>query len=466
MKLHTGSSGMEILSPQDIENIYAAALRLLDQGGAIVENQAMLDRFAQAGARVDLARQRVFFPESMIEEHIRQSRKIDWASREVSFSATAELYEGPYMDPEDGRMKDWTLDRLQSTVKVARTLKNLSGVSTLGCPMKDTPVQLQPLYEKLICWKYGVMGGHAIWDTALCPKIEAMFTLYAESKGKKVGDFFTGIVFLISPLKLGHVEAAQFMYFQERGLRVRIGYNGALGGGLPVTPAGGLVVQLAEALFISILNRIFFADDTLNLGAAISVLDMSTAAQQYGRPEKSMTNLAMAQIARWLHVPAGGHCGLSDAKEPGYEAGVQKATSAIFSAMACGHGYIAAGLLGTDEIFSPIQMILDHDFLGSLRWMCRGIDTSPEQIGLETLLEEGPGAALIGTEHTALHFRESLWQPATWSNAMLGTWARHGRKHDVDRARDYFLSIVHNGKPFEYCLDEDTENRLMQIIDS
>ena len=51
MKLHTGPGGMEILSQQDIENIYAAALRLLDEGGAIVENQAMLDRFAQAGAR-------------------------------------------------------------------------------------------------------------------------------------------------------------------------------------------------------------------------------------------------------------------------------------------------------------------------------------------------------------------------------------------------------------------------------
>ena len=92
---------MEILSQQDVENIYAAALRLLAEGGATVENQVMLDRFAQAGARVDQNRQRVFFPESMIEAHIRQSRKIDWASREVSFSATAELYEGPYLDPED-----------------------------------------------------------------------------------------------------------------------------------------------------------------------------------------------------------------------------------------------------------------------------------------------------------------------------------------------------------------------------
>ena len=465
MKLHWGPEGFRILSQQDIEHIFEAALQLLEKGGAIVENQVMLERFALAGAELDLPGQKVRFPRSLVLAHLDQVEKIGWTSKPVHFSGCAELYEGPYLDPDDGQMKPWSLARLQETVKVARTLKELDGVSMLGCPMKDTPVQNQPLYEKLVCWKYGVRGGHSIWDTALCPRILEMFRIYADITGQAVRDVFTGTVYLISPLKLGHIEAEQFMYFHANGLKVTVGCNGALGGGMPVTPAGGLVVQLAEALFLSLLNQVFFDERKLHLGAAISVLDMSTAAQQYGRPEKSMTNLAMAEIARWLRVPSSGHCGLADAKVPGYEAGVQKATSAIFNAAAGGHGYIAAGLLGTDEIFSPVQMVLDHDLLASLRWISAGFDTDPDSLGLDVLLQEGPGNALIGTEHTANHHLQSIWQPITWSKSMLGAWDRDGRKNEVDKARQYVLSVIHDGKPFEYCIDANAERRLMDVID-
>lgn len=464
MKLTLGPRGLEVLCEIEVERIIGTALQLLDKGGVLVENEKMLQRFQEAGARVNYPAQRVAFPRAMVECYLDRVEKVEWSEREVGFGAVAEIYQGYFLDPQDGAMKEWDEQKLVNYIKLARALKDIDDVYMLGCPLKETPVQLQPLYEKLYVWKYGIGGGASLWETALCPNVLEMYRIYADTQGKDVKELFQGTVYLISPLKLGSVEAEQFMYFQERGLRVNVGYNGALGGGMPVTLAGGLVVQLAEAIFVSLLNHVFFGTASLGLDTSISVMDMSTGAQQYGRPEKSIANLAMAQIARKLKVHCSGHTGLSDAKVPGCEAGMQKATSAIFGAAACGYGYVAAGLLSTDEIFSPVQMIFDSELTGSLRRIGAGMETGEEDLALETLLEEGPGATFIGTEHTAFNFRESLWMPMTWSKAMFGVWDREGRRNDTDIAREKYFSIIKDGKPLPACISEDTERRLMEVI--
>jgi hypothetical protein len=41
------------------------------------------------------------------------------------------------------------------------------------------------------------------------------------------------------------------------------------------------------------------------------------------------------------------------------------------TALTVGAGTIEAGLLGTDEICSPVQMVLDHDLAGALSALLR-----------------------------------------------------------------------------------------------
>ena len=160
----------------------------------------------------------------------------------------------------------------------------------------------------------------------------------------------------------------------------------------------------------------------------------------------------------------GGHCGLSDAKVPGCEAGVQKLTSVLFNAAACGEGNFAAGLLGIDEIFSPIQMILEDEIVGSLKRICEGMDTSDESLALDTILEEGPGAMFLGTEHTLLNFRKALWEPNIWSKSMFSNWNSGRRKNDIDKAKEKYFTLIQDVKPLESLLTEKAAKRLREII--
>ena len=140
----------------------------------------------------------------------------------------------------------------------------------------------------------------------------------------------------------------------------------AMGATAPVTLAGAVTLNLAEQLAYACVERILFGEQQLRLGGSISVMDMRTTIYPYGRPEMALANLMIAQLARHYGACYSGHAGLSDAKLPSVESGAQKALTAIPTLMACGSLWMDVGLLSTDEVCSPIQLVLDDEFLGCL----------------------------------------------------------------------------------------------------
>ena len=270
------------------------------------------------------------------------------------------------------------------------------------------------------------------------------------------------------PLKLGRYEAYQVAYFWERGLRVRIGDMYALGASAPATLAGGVTLNLAEQLALRILDWVLFDEKRLHLGASISVMDMRTTIYPYGRPEMAMANLMTAQLARHYGASFSGHAGLADAKLPSVEAGAQKALTAIPTLLAGGRLWVDAGLLSIDEVCSPVQMILDNEFLSALQRFTHPFQVTEESIGLEAIFEAGPGGHFLDKMHTARHYRDEHWQPAIWSRQMLKSWLGSGlgsgRDLDADRAREMALEFQ-RGERQPPGMSEAMEREVLRLIE-
>lgn len=453
-----------VLSKEEITEILGQSVRILERIGVIIENEELLEIFAGKGFSVDRKASKVFVNRRYIEDFLSSVKRVSRKHEPVSFTSMAEIYQGMYLDPRDNEYKPWTEERLKEYIRVARALPGIDQVSMLGYPPEDVPCELQPLHEKLFCWKYGITGGTAIWDTELCPKILEMFEAYADFRGRPVREVFNCGVFLISPLKMARLEAEQFLYFYRRGLRVSVGALGSLGGTAPVTPAGALSLQVAENLFINIMEREFWGRRELEFSTSLSPLEMSSGVFRYGRPEQVLLNVAGAQIAEYLGAAFSGHCGLSDAKQPGHESAAQKCISAVFGAMTSGSGHIAAGLLSVDEVYSPVQMVLDHEIVGALRHIAAGMAVDEETLAWDTILEEGAGGNFLHTEHTAEFFRDVLWTPSLWSASMYGKWHKEGQKTDMDFAREKVFDILETGDPLKPEITEELEERLVKII--
>ena len=71
---------------------------------------------------------------------------------------------------------------------------------------------------------------------------------------------------------------------------------------------------------------------------------------------------------------------------PSFEAGMQRALTAIPTLIAGGVN-IDSGLLSTDEICSPIQMILDNESIGALKRFVTEFEVTEGAIGIDEILK-------------------------------------------------------------------------------
>ena len=423
------------LEPAEIDMIHCAALRIMSEVGIRIENDAILTRLADAGGDVDRVAQIARFGPAAVERFLADSNPVDWSAVEPQVSASAGIFLGRYLDPETGEHLPWTVERILTYAKVARHLEHVSGASMLGCPVPDVPNAIHPLYQRYFCWRHGIGSGGSIWDLRLCPYIIEM----CEAMGS-VEEYFRGGVYLSTTLMLPRPEAEQFVYFAERGLHVGISHMSSAGGSAPVTLAGAVALHLAEALFINMIQRAFYGTRTLTLGCTIAPLDMRSLMYPYGRPERQIVNVMMADMAKHYRAAFHGHGGHADAKVPGPEAGAQRALTTIPTLMAGGRAHVGAGLLSVDEVFSPIQMIIDNEYVAALKRFARGCEITEETLAVDVVKQVGPGNVFLDTDHTLQHFRDEFWMPGLWSREMFDSWVAGDATTDVERA----LAIYHD----------------------
>jgi len=296
------------------------------------------------------------------------------------------------------------------------------------------------------------------------PIVLEMSEAFAEEKEVSLQQVLSPVhIHLVSPLRFSAEEAKIFMFFAERGLRIGIGTMSVLGSNAPVTIAGALAQHLAQNIFINILYRAYFGDRQLHFSSAISPLDMRTLMQSYGRPEKELCNVAMAQMARRYGAHFFPHTGHSDAKKPGPEAGFEKALNSLPSLIACGRVGISCGLPSVDEVFSPVQLVIDREVIGALRRFVRGFEVNEETLAFETLREVAPGGIFTGTEHTAKHWRRELWTPTVFAREMFGAWRQKGAKTEVDLAREICVEALRS-ELLPVHISEQLERKLLALI--
>jgi trimethylamine---corrinoid protein Co-methyltransferase len=111
-----------------------------------------------------------------------------------------------------------------------------------------------------------------------------------------------------------------------------------------------------------------------------------------------------------------------------------------------------------------VQLILDNEFLGALERFTRQSQINEESIGLETILEVGPGGHFMDRRHTVRYLRQEQWQPGLWSRQMLRPWMESGDGLDADKARQVALDLQRKGLPAPGMAPE-LENEVLRVIE-
>jgi trimethylamine--corrinoid protein Co-methyltransferase len=215
----------------------------------------------------------------------------------------------------------------------------------------------------------------------------------------------------------------------------------------PITLAGALSQQNAEALVGLMLTQIVRPGSPFIYGGFTSNVDMQSGAPAFGTPEYWKTAIIGGQLARRYHVPyrSSNTCAANavDA-QAAYESmySIWGAISGGTNFMMHGAGWMEGGLHASFE-----KMVIDADLLHMASAALDPLVVDDDTLAFEAIKEVGPGGHFFGTAHTQARYRTEFYRPmiSDWRN--YENWADAGSPEAAGKANRLVKTFLAEYQP-------------------
>jgi trimethylamine--corrinoid protein Co-methyltransferase len=251
-----------------------------------------------------------------------------------------------------------------------------------------------------------------------------------------------GVINTNSPRQLDVPMADGLITLAEHG-QVAIVTPFTLAGAMaPVSLAGALVLQHAEAMFGVALTQIVRPGVPVMYGGFTSNVDMKTGAPAFGTPEYAKAAQASGQLARRIGVPF-----RSSNTTAANALDAQAAYESMMSLWGClmggahlvihGAGWMHGGLTASFE-----KLILDAELLGMMQAYFGPIGVTEESLSLDAIAEAGVGGHFFGTAQTMAQYETAFHAPmlSNWDN--YPTWQARGSEEAPQRANRIWKELL------------------------
>jgi trimethylamine--corrinoid protein Co-methyltransferase len=266
----------------------------------------------------------------------------------------------------------------------------------------------------------------------------------------------------ISPLKFPFDGIDLLFETARYSLPVFIGPMAQVGATAPGTLAGTLAQENAEILAGICATQLIKSGVPVCYGGIPHAFDMQTTQLVFSGPEQALMSIAMTQLGKYYGLPVYINVGLTDSKvldaQAGMEAGITLVCGALAGADIFGH----LGICGVDQGASLVTLMMQHELLGYVERIMRGIEVNDEKLGLEVIRGVRHQGTFLAEEHTVRHFREELWFPRLLDRKYWSSWVEQGATTMLERCvamKDRLLR-EHSPEP----LDEVTARELDKIV--
>jgi trimethylamine--corrinoid protein Co-methyltransferase len=174
------------------------------------------------------------------------------------------------------------------------------------------------------------------------------------------------------------------------------------------------------------------------MGPVPATSDLRSGKYLAGSVEDGLCNAAITQMAHFYKIPIYNSAGLTDAKIPDVQAGMEKAQSIIQVALA-GANFIhhAAGLLEDMSTIAYEQFVIDNEMLGMAMRAVQGILVNEDTLAVEVIDQVGPGGHFLVEDHTLRYMQsEHYYLDPVFDRKWRKLWEQAGATNAWDRAKD------------------------------
>ena len=450
---------LEVLSADQVEAIHQASLRILAEVGIEVLGDRALDAFAGSGARVERATRRVRLEPEQVESlvalapatftlHARNpDRNLAFGGHHLVFGAVG----GPAFvtDLDRGRRAGNAAD----FVDYVRLIGALDVIHQEGGgPLEptDLPVETRHLdmYRTFATeldksWQCLGFGATPVDDA-----IEVICLVRGIDRDRLAREpSLMTVINTNSPLRLDGPMGDGLIEMAVHGQPVVATPFTLAGAMSPVSLAGALAQQNAEALFLVALAQIVRPGTPMVYGAFTSNVDMRTGSPAFGTPEYVKGAIASGQLARRYHLPWRSSnttaSNVVDA-QAAYESemAVWGAVMGGVNLLYQGAGWLEGGLTASYE-----KLILDAEILQMIAEVLQPVAVDEASLGVEAIAEVGPGGHFFGSAHTLERYESAFYTPllSDWRN--FETWQADGAMTATERANAIWKRLLAEAVP-------------------
>ena len=463
----------KIISDDEVEAIHLASLKVLAEIGMDFLDETARDMWRKAGAKVE--GDRVRFDPALLAElmascppeftvHARNpAHNMQIGGNNMTFGTVGSP--PSCHDMEGGRRTGNRAD-YQKFLKLGQHF-NVIGFSA-GYPVE--PVDLHA----------GIRHLEALRDMAtLMDKPMTAYALGAHrmqdgleiarlARGISQEQFereptLTTIINTNSPLKLDAYMLNGIQEMSSRGQVVCITPFTLAGAMAPVTMAGAVVQQNAEALAGIAFTQLVKKGAPVIYGGFTSNVDMKSGAPAFGTPEYMKAVMVGGQMARRYNLPY-----RTSNTNAANTMDAQAAYESVFSLWALtmgggnfimhGAGWLEGGLVASFEKF-----ILDVDLIQMVQEFLQPLETTEDALAVDAIREVGPGGHFFGAQHTLNRYSNAFYQPiiSDWRNNPQ--WLAAGSPDARERANHVYKQALNEYQ--QPHMDDAIRDALNDFVD-
>jgi len=450
---------VEILSEDQVEAIHGTSLRILAEIGLEVLGDRALDVFTRAGARVDRATRNVRLDPAQVEElvalapaefglHARDpERDIRFGGTNLVFCAVG----GPAFvsDLDRGR-------RAGNSADFVDYVRLIGAIDVLhqegGGPLEptDLPVETRHLdmyrtfaVELDKTWQCLGFGATPVDDA-----IEILCLIRGVDRDTLAREpSAMTVINTNSPLRLDGPMGDGLIEMATHGQPVVATPFTLAGAMSPISLAGAIAQQNAEALFLVALAQLVRPGAPMVYGAFTSNVDMRTGSPAFGTPESVKSQFASGQMARRYGLPwrsSNATAATVVDAQAAYEAemAVWGAVMGGVNLLYQGAGWLEGGLTASYE-----KLIIDAEILQMIAEVLQPLVVDDASLGLDAIAEVGPGGHFFGAAHTLERYETAFYRPlvSDWRN--FETWQADGSRTATERANTIWKRLLADAVP-------------------
>jgi trimethylamine---corrinoid protein Co-methyltransferase len=459
------------VSEDQLEAIHAASLQILEEMGIEVLHQEAKAILKAAGADVAPDTNKVRFDRGLVESklglaptsvtlHARNpNRNLTIGGDYLAFCSVASA---PNVADRDGGRRPGNRKDFQNLIRLGQTLDTVhlwGGYPVEPADIHASVRHLDALYDLLTLSDKPIhaysLGRERNLDAFELVRIAR--GIDRETLDREVS-LFT-IINSNSPLRLD-IPMMEGVIQMARHNQLTVLTPFTLAGAMaPVTIAGAVAQQNAEALAGLVLSQSVRPGAPFAYGGFTSNVDMKTGAPAFGTPEQMKAALVGGQLARRYGLPY-----RSSNTNAANTIDAQAAYESVFSLWGAvmggvnllmhGAGWMEGGLHASFE-----KMVIDADLLDMITNFLMPFQVNDDELALDAIREVGPGGHFFGCAHTQARYRTAFFSPmiSDWRN--YETWREAGSPTAYDRANRLYKDrlAAYEAPPMDPAIREELD---------